>query len=63
VLADAALAVDHEDAVLHVADHELVDLREVGEVDLARLGDLLAGARIAGEREARPAVGEERRRS
>jgi hypothetical protein len=62
VLADAPVAVDHEDAVLHVADHDLVDLREVGEVDLALLGDLLAGARVARERGGEAGGREERAR-
>ncbi len=61
-LADAALPVDHEHAVLHVADDELVDLRQVGEVDLALLGDLLAGSRVACERRSESRGGEERRR-
>jgi hypothetical protein len=57
-----AITVHHEDSVLHVADHELVDLGEVGEVDLALLGDLLARARVSRElrREAR---GREERRA
>jgi hypothetical protein len=59
VLADAPVAVDHEDAVLHVADHDLVDLRQVGEVDSALRRDLLAGARVARERGGEARGGEE----
>jgi len=35
----APALVDHEDAVLHVLDDELIDLRKVGEVDLALRDD------------------------
>ena len=59
-LADAALRVDHEDAVLHVANDELVDLREVVEVEAAFLGDLGAGARVARERRGERGGREER---
>jgi len=59
VLADAAGGVHDEDAVLHVADHELVDLREVRQVDLALLGDLLAGARVTREPRGEARGGEE----
>jgi hypothetical protein len=44
-LAHDARAVDHDHAVLHVLDHQLVDLRHVGKVDLALSRQPLAGHR------------------
>ena len=48
-LADHAALVHHQHAVLHVLDHELVDLRHVGEIDFALRRELLARLRVARE--------------
>ena len=52
MLADHAAFIDDDKTVLHVANDELVDLRQVGQIDAARFGNLLGTARIFGEREA-----------
>ena len=51
VPADDAIQVDHQDAVLHVLDDQSVDLFEVGDVDAALRGKLLAGPGVAAQRE------------
>src|SRR5450631_1387167 len=49
--ADHAVEVDDQDAVLHVLDDQAVDLLEIGDVDAALRGQVLAGLGIATERE------------
>ncbi len=49
--ANHAVQVDDQNAVLHVLDDEAIDLLQVGDVDAALRGELLAGLGVAAERE------------
>ena len=49
VLPDHAALIDDDKTVLHVADDELVDLRQIGQVHTARFGDLFGTARVLGK--------------
>ena len=51
VLADDTMLVYDDKAVLHVADDEFIDLRQIGKVNTARRCDLLGAARISCQRE------------
>ena len=51
VPAHDAVEIDHEHAILHVLNDEPVDLLEVRHVDAALGGQVLAGLRVAPERE------------
>jgi len=53
-LADNATPVHHQHAILHVADHELVHLLQVGEVDLPLRREPLARHGVLGERVREP---------
>ena len=43
------LAIDDDDPLLHVLDHQLVDLGHVGQIDFALRGQLLAGKCALGQ--------------
>ena len=58
VAAHDAVEVDDQHAVLHVLDDEPIDLLEIGDVDAALRGEVLAGLGVAAERE-RDAYGRE----
>jgi hypothetical protein len=56
-LTDHAAFIHHQHPVLHVLDYQLIDLRQVCEIDFALRHDRLDRDRAFGERVCQPAGG------
>ena len=58
VLADQAVLVDHQHAVLHVLYHQLADFRHAGKIDFTLCYELLRGDQVFRQRVRHPCRGE-----